>query len=87
MATGIVNGCACRDADATLRLGDLHETPLKDIVSARNPTYMALIEEQQNGSVRPVCRSCDFYTSIYHKSLSYSATQLETVEEFKAPLP
>ena len=26
MATGIVNGCACRDADATLRLGDLNES-------------------------------------------------------------
>lgn len=87
MATGIVNGCACRDADATLRLGDLHQTPLKDIVSARNPTYMALIEEQQNGAFRPVCQSCDFYTSIYHKSLSYAGTRLQTLEEFKASLP
>jgi hypothetical protein len=26
MATGIVNGCACRDPDATLRLGDLHQS-------------------------------------------------------------
>jgi hypothetical protein len=65
MATGIVNGCARRDADATLRLGDLHQKPLKDIVSARNPAYMALIEEQQSAMFRPVCRSCDFYTSIY----------------------
>jgi hypothetical protein len=87
MATGIVNGCACRDTDATLRLGDLHRTPLRDIVSARNPVYMALIEEQQNGNFRPVCRSCDFYTSIYHKSLSYSGTPLQTLAEFKASLP
>jgi Iron-sulfur cluster-binding domain len=87
MATGIVNGCACRDADATLRLGDLHQTPLKDIVSARNPAYMALIEEQQNGMFRPVCRSCDFYTSIYYKSQSYAATQLHTLKQFKASLP
>ncbi len=87
MASGIVNGCACRDADATLRLGDLHETPLRDIVSARNPIYMALIEEQQNGEFRPVCRSCDFYTSIYHKSLSYAGTSLQTLKEFKASLP
>jgi MoaA/NifB/PqqE/SkfB family radical SAM enzyme len=86
MATGIVNGCACRDTDATLRLGDLRETPLKDIVSARNPTYMALIEEQQKGSFRPVCQSCDFYTSIYHKSLSYADTPLQTLEQFKASL-
>jgi hypothetical protein len=87
MATGIVNGCACRDTDATLRLGDLHETPLRDIVSARNPTYMALIDEQQNGHFRPVCRSCDFYTSIYHRSLSYAGAQIQTLEEFKASLP
>ena len=87
MATGIVNGCACRDTDATLRLGDLHQTPLRDIVSARNPVYMALIEEQQNGNFRPVCRSCDFYTSIYYKPHSYAQTQLQTLAEFKASLP
>jgi MoaA/NifB/PqqE/SkfB family radical SAM enzyme len=87
MATGIVNGCACRDTDATLRLGDLRQTPLRDIVSARNPTYMALIEEQQKGLFRPVCQSCDFYTSIYHKSLSYAGASLQTIEQFKASLP
>jgi sulfatase maturation enzyme AslB (radical SAM superfamily) len=87
MATGIVNGCACRDTDATLRLGDLHQTPLRDIVSARNPAYMELIEEQQNGNFRPVCRSCDFYTSIYYNSESYGSSRLQTLEQFKASLP
>jgi Iron-sulfur cluster-binding domain len=87
MASGIVNGCACRDADATLRLGDLHTTRLRDIVSSRNPVYMSLIEEQQNGDFRPVCRSCDFYTSIYHKSLSYDGAPLQSLAEFKASLP
>jgi sulfatase maturation enzyme AslB (radical SAM superfamily) len=87
MATGIVNGCGARDTDGTLRLGDLHQTPLSDIISARNPAYMELIEEQQNGDFRPVCRSCDFYTSIYHKSLSYAGAQLQTLAEFKASLP
>lgn len=89
MATGIVNGCACRDADATLRLGDMHERTLRDIVSSRNPAYMALIEEQQNGMFRPVCRSCDFYSSIYHKSSVYKKTRiaLQSLEEFRASLP
>jgi hypothetical protein len=87
MATGIVNGCACRDTDATLRLGDLNKTPLRDIVSSRNPAYMELIEEQQKGMFRPVCRSCDFYTSIYYKSRSYAGTKLQTIDEFKASLP
>ena len=88
MATGIVNGCACRDADATLRLGDLRRAPLKDIVSARNPDYMALIDEQQAGNFRPVCRSCDFYSSIYHKGKSYrkAGTELQTLAEFKASI-
>jgi hypothetical protein len=85
MATGIVNGCACRDVDATLRLGDLNEMPLRDIISSRNPRYMALIEQQQNGHFQPVCQSCDMYASIYHRSSSYrrNSVELETVEEFK----
>jgi hypothetical protein len=88
MATGIVNGCACRDADATLRLGDLKEAPLRDIISSRNPVYMALIEEQQQGNFRPVCRSCDMYASIYHKSSAYrkEGVELETLAEFKRRL-
>lgn len=88
-ASGIVNGCACRDADATLRLGDLRQSQLKDIVSPRNPEYMKLIDEQQAGNFRPVCRSCDFYSSIYHKSSSYTKAgiKLQSLAEFKASLP
>ena len=41
----------------------------------------------QNGAFRPVCRSCDFYTSIYHKSLSYDGAALQSLAEFKAALP
>lgn len=89
MATGIVNGCACRDADATLRLGDLHEKPLRDIASSRNPAYMTLIEEQQKGMFRPVCRSCDYYASIYHKSSVYgkNGVALQSLKQFVASLP
>jgi hypothetical protein len=88
MATGIVNGCACRDVDATLRLGDLNEAPLRDIISSRNPRYMALIEQQQSGQFQPICRSCDMYASIYHRSSGYrrSGVELETIEEFKRRL-
>ena len=68
MATGIVNGCACRDVDATLRIGDLNQKPLREILSVRNQAYMELIAEQQRGEFRPVCRSCDFYKSIYHRA-------------------
>jgi hypothetical protein len=85
MATGIVNGCACRDADATLRLGDLKETPLRDLISSRNPRYMALIEQQQRGEFQPICKSCDMYASIYRNSTAYrkNGVQVETLAAFK----
>jgi hypothetical protein len=88
MATGIVNGCACRDADATLRLGDLHEAPLSDLISSRNPRYMALIEQQQQGQFQPICKSCDMYASIYHKSSGYrkDKVELESLASFKKRL-
>jgi hypothetical protein len=55
------------------------------MVSARNPASMALIEEQQNGMFRAVCGSCNFYTSIYYKSLR--GHPAETLKQFKASLP
>ena len=70
-ATGIVNACACRDVDATLQIGDTRVTPLADILSPDNPRYMAIIDEQQRGEFRPICRSCDFYKSIYHHRSHY----------------
>jgi sulfatase maturation enzyme AslB (radical SAM superfamily) len=88
MATGIVNGCACRDVDTTLRIGDLNETPLRQILSSRNASYMSLIEEQERGEFRPICRSCDYYKSIYHMRSTYrkDRVQLQSVEEFKTRL-
>ena len=88
MATGIVNGCACRDVDATLRLGDINETPLHDIISSRNPIYMNLIDAQQRRDFPPVCRSCDFYSSIYHRGSGYrkNGVALESLAQFKAKL-
>ena len=85
MATGIVNGCACRDANATLRLGDLHDTPMSEIISTKNSAYMQLIDEQQRGDFRPVCKSCDFYASIYHKSSTYrkQGIELQTLNEWR----
>lgn len=65
MATGIVNGCACRDVDATLRIGDLNEAPLAEILSLENPAYRQLVQEQEAGRFRPICQSCDYYRSIY----------------------
>jgi hypothetical protein len=87
-ATGIVNGCSCRDVDTTLRIGDLNETPLRDIISSRNATYMRLIDDQQQDRFLPVCQSCDFYQSIYHQRRSYRRNdlQMQSLSEFKAGL-
>jgi hypothetical protein len=57
MATGIVNGCACRDANATLRLGDLNETPLRDLISSRNPRYMALSNSNRRANFHRSARA------------------------------
>ena len=85
MATGIVNGCACRDADATLRMGDLHAKPLKEIISANNKRYMQLIDDQQQGKFPEICRNCDFYASIYRRPSQYKKTGIktQTLMEFK----
>jgi sulfatase maturation enzyme AslB (radical SAM superfamily) len=67
MADGSVNACACRDANATLRIGHVDDAPLAEVLRSDNPAYRALIDEQQQGVFRPVCRHCDFYKSIYHQ--------------------
>ncbi len=84
-ATGVVNACACRDVDATLQIGDVTKTPLADIVSPENPKYMAIIDQQQRGEFLPICRSCDFYKSIYHHRSHYRRDGVETMslEAFK----
>jgi sulfatase maturation enzyme AslB (radical SAM superfamily) len=84
LATGIVNGCACRDVEATLQIGDIKTTPLRDIISGGNPAYRQLIEEQQRGEFRPVCRSCDFYKSIYHhrERDRVAGTEMLTIQQF-----
>jgi len=88
MATGIVNGCACRDVDATLRIGDLKKQSLRDILSFNNQAYMALIDEQQRDQFRPVCRSCDFYKSIYHVRSKHrrDGVPMQTLAQFKDSL-
>ena len=85
MSNGVVNGCACRDANATLRMGDLHEEPLQKLVSSQNPRYMKIIDDQQNGMFQEICKNCDFYSSIYHRPFRYvkSGAKTETLDQFK----
>jgi hypothetical protein len=62
--------------------------PLRDIISMRNPVYASLIEEQQRGEFRPVCKSCDFYKSIYHMRSEYrrDPAGVQSLDAFKARL-
>jgi MoaA/NifB/PqqE/SkfB family radical SAM enzyme len=88
MATGVVNGCACRDVDATLRIGDMNERPLHEILSPANPVYMQLIEEQQRGEFRQVCKSCDYYKSVYHMRSIHrkKGAAFQSIDDFKRRL-
>ena len=88
MASGVVNACACRDVDATLRIGDASRERLADVLSARNGEYMRIIDEQQAGKFRPVCAGCDFYKSIYHQRSEYrrNGTPMQSLAQFKEKL-
>ncbi len=83
-ASGVVNGCACRDVDASLRIGDVATTPLKDIISKRNAEYLKIIEEQEKGNFKPACLSCDYYRSIYHQPKNFRRNKIatQTIKEF-----
>ncbi len=70
-ANGVVNACSCRDVDATLAIGNIESKPLREVISSRNPDYMQIIKEQDQGKFRSVCASCDFYRSIYHQPKAY----------------
>jgi MoaA/NifB/PqqE/SkfB family radical SAM enzyme len=87
-ATGIVNACACRDVNTVLKIGDVNERPLREIISTQNADYMNLIDEQMRGEFRPVCRSCDFYKSIFHLSARQfrRRNKGQSLAEFKAGL-
>lgn len=87
-ATGVVNACSCRDVNATLKIGDVREMPLKNIISIENTEYMRIIDEQQEGKFRPVCESCDYYRSIYHQPKNYRRENVptQTISEFLTQL-
>ena len=87
-ATGIVNACSCRDANAMLRVGDVRVTPLENIISVENAEYMQIIDEQQAGKFRSVCASCDYYRSVYHQPKNYRRKNIptQTISEFMSNL-
>ena len=67
-SSGLVNACACRDANFSLRIGNVKEKKLKEIISLKNKRYKEIIENQEQNKFDPVCKSCDFYKSIYKEN-------------------
>src|SRR5947209_4780539 len=63
LADGRVNGCACRDVDASLIIGDLKQEPLTQILSG--PALRELIEQHERGEFPEVCRRCTYYEALY----------------------
>jgi len=60
---GLVNACACRDANATLVVGDLRTKSLKDILEGN--TRKKLLRNMALGKFPPICRRCTHYRSVY----------------------
>jgi hypothetical protein len=51
--------------NGTLNIGDLTTTPLRDIVWGKNARWRTLLAEQMRGQYRDVCRTCDYYGSVF----------------------
>ena len=66
-ANNTVNACACRDANYSLRIGNTKKNNLKEIISIKNEKYKEIISNHEKGQYPEICKSCDFYTSIYSK--------------------
>jgi MoaA/NifB/PqqE/SkfB family radical SAM enzyme len=86
-ADGTVNACACRDANFTLKIGNIFEKHLKEIISMKNEKYKKIIEDQEKNNFQKVCSSCDFYKSIYdqdYKIWSFKNNKQEHISLNKA---
>lgn len=66
-ADNTVNACACRDANYSLRIGNTNKNNLTEIISTKNTKYKKIIDDHENEKYPDICKSCDFYTSIYSK--------------------
>lgn len=68
LASGEVNACACRDVEAELIVGDIHEQPLSEIWAG--PGIDEIIESHERGDYPDVCRRCTYFISVYNSRRS-----------------
>ncbi len=73
LADGRVNACACRDVEAELIVGNIHESPLSIIWGGDAITK--LIENHERGDYPDVCKRCTYFVSVYNsrKSRTFDA--------------
>lgn len=68
LANGDVNACACRDVEAELVVGNVHDQPLSKIWAG--PEIDALIERHERGDYPDVCKRCTYFVSVYNSRKS-----------------
>jgi len=87
-SSGVVIACGCRGHDADLVLGELTETPLKEILSFENPRLQSVVSNMNAGKFPRTCRSCSMYRSVWdHRwSRGMDPHELTTLEDVLRPL-
>ena len=73
LANGKVNACACRDVEAELIIGDINESPLKELWES--PAIEELIDRHEKGDFPDVCQRCTHYVSVYNQRKSIVFTE------------
>ncbi len=68
LANGKVNACSCRDVEAELIVGDLHESSLKEIWQGEG--IDAIVDRHERGDFPDVCQRCTWYVSVYNRHQS-----------------
>jgi radical SAM protein with 4Fe4S-binding SPASM domain len=73
LADGRVNACACRDVEAELIVGNVHDEPLSKIWAGKR--ISELIERHERGDYPEVCRRCTYFISVYNSRKSRTFSQ------------
>jgi hypothetical protein len=62
LSDGRVNGCCCRDVEATLVIGDVNKDSLGDIL--KGAPLKALVKRHSLGDFPEICKLCTRYESV-----------------------
>ena len=65
-----------------MKIGNAKENKLKDIINLKNKNYKEIIERQEKNDFPDVCKSCDFYRSIYEKNYPAWSLKNEKIDNY-----